>query len=258
MPFLDLVRWKISTKYNFRTILLPDGRFQKGWGSVDNDIDVEPNEKLHISFHQSTDVSDSTSDNALSAQYNAGGRHPVQPGLLLHRHQPPAGAPEGDPDWEASSASGATRCGWNSPPTTTSPRGGFATSQVALAYVQPCVAESMRYSHVAIKAPNALTKEDRIDLVITLRSLGDLSQSGSSPGRAYQWNHPDQLRSAVPLASKTGALASRSEEMSTPRVLRLRLRQLGQRRYVPFNGRKLAYSVPGSTSMRLRPLRLAR
>ena len=72
MPFLDLVRWKISTKYQFRTILLPDGRFQKGWGSLDNDIDVEPNDKLHISFHQSTDVTDSTSDNAVSAQYNAG------------------------------------------------------------------------------------------------------------------------------------------------------------------------------------------
>ena len=53
---------------------------------------------------------------------------------------------------------------------------GFATSQVALAKVQPCVAESLRYSHVAIQVPGALTKEDRIDLVVTLRSLGDLIQ----------------------------------------------------------------------------------
>jgi hypothetical protein len=57
-------------------------------------------------------------------------------------------------------------------------RRGFATSQVAVAYVQPCVAESVRYSHVAITQANALTKEDRLDLVVTLRNLGDLFQFG--------------------------------------------------------------------------------
>ena len=49
---------------------------------------------------------------------------------------------------------------------------------MTLAYVQPCVAESLRYSHVAILAPNSLSREDRLDLVITLRSLGDLFQTG--------------------------------------------------------------------------------
>jgi hypothetical protein len=51
---------------------------------------------------------------------------------------------------------------------------GFATSQVALAYVQACVSESLRYSHVAILAPNPLAKEDSLDLVLILRTLGDL------------------------------------------------------------------------------------
>jgi hypothetical protein len=51
---------------------------------------------------------------------------------------------------------------------------GFSTSQVAIAYVQPCVSESLRFSHVAILASNSLSKEDRLDLVITLRTLGDL------------------------------------------------------------------------------------
>ena len=55
---------------------------------------------------------------------------------------------------------------------------GFATSQVALAYVQPCVSESVRFSHVAIESPRSLAREDRLDLVITLRSLGDLFQLG--------------------------------------------------------------------------------
>ena len=55
---------------------------------------------------------------------------------------------------------------------------GFATSQVAIAYAQPCVAESIRFSHVAIQSNRALAKEDRVDLVVTLRSMGDLFQLG--------------------------------------------------------------------------------
>jgi hypothetical protein len=175
VPYLDLVRWRISTKYQFRTILLPDGRFQKGWGSVDNDIDVEPSEKLHISFHQSTDVTDATADNAVSAQYNSGEGTRFSLAFfstginrLLVRQK---GVQLGGLQrlW-----SDQVRVEFSANYDMT--QHGFATSQVALAKVQPCVAESLRYSHVAIQVPGALTKEDRIDLVVTLRSLGDLIQ----------------------------------------------------------------------------------
>ena len=52
---------------------------------------------------------------------------------------------------------------------------GFASSQVALAYVEPCVAYVLKYTHVALNT--ALVsggREDRIDLTLTLRGLGDL------------------------------------------------------------------------------------
>jgi hypothetical protein len=177
VPFLDLVRWKISTKYYFRTVLLPDGMFQKSWGSLDNDIDVEPNDKLHISFRQSTDISDSTSDNALSAQYNAGDGTKFNLAyfstginrLLVRQKGVQLGGLQRL--W-----SDQVRMEFSTNYDFT--QHGFATSQVAIAYVQPCVSESLRYSHVAILAPNALTKEDRLDLVITLRTLGDLFQLG--------------------------------------------------------------------------------
>ena len=177
VSYLDLVRWKVSTKYNFRTILLPDGRFQKGWASLNNDIDVEPNEKLHISFHQSTDVTDSSSDNALSADYDSGegtrfNLAVFSTGInrLLVRQR---GIQLGGLQrlW-----SDQVRLEFSTNYDFT--RNGFATSQVALAYVQPCVSESLRFSHVAIMAPGSLSKEDRLDLVITLRSLGDLFQLG--------------------------------------------------------------------------------
>jgi hypothetical protein len=177
VAYLDLVRWKIATKYNFRTILLPDGRFQKGWGSLDNDIDVEPNEKLHISFHQSTDVSDSTSDNALSADYDSGEGTRFNLAffstginrLLVRQRGIQLGGLQRL--W-----SDQVRLEFSSNYDFT--QKGFSTSQVALAYVQPCVSESVRFSHVAITAPGSLTKEDRLDLVVTLRSLGDLFQLG--------------------------------------------------------------------------------
>jgi hypothetical protein len=177
VPFLDLVRWKISTKYQYRTILLPSGLFQRGWGSIDSDIDVEPNDKLHISFHQSADVTDSTSDNAVSAQYSAGDGTKFSlayfsTGInrLLVRQK---GIQTGGLQrlWSDQVRLEFT-CNYDFT------QHGFATSQVAIAYLQPCVAESIRYSHVAIQAPGALAKEDRVDLVITLRSLGDLFQIG--------------------------------------------------------------------------------
>jgi hypothetical protein len=177
VAFADLVRWKISTKYNFRTILLPDGRFQKGWASVDNDIDIEPNDKLHVSFRQSTDISENTSDNALSAEYDSGDGTKFNLAFfstginrLLVRQR---GIQMGGIQrlW-----SDQVRLEFSTNYDFT--QKGFATSQLAIAYVQPCVSESVRYSHVAIMAPGSLTKEDRLDLVITLRNLGDLFQFG--------------------------------------------------------------------------------
>jgi hypothetical protein len=177
VPFLDLVRWKLSTKYHFQTILLADGRFQKGWGSLDSDMDVEPNDKLHISFQHSTDISTNNSDDALSAGYNAadGTRFNLSyfsTGInrLLVRQK---GIQLGGIQrlW-----SDSVRLEFSSNYDFT--QKGFATSQVALAYVQPCVSESLRYSHVAVYSSAALTKEDRLDLVITLRTLGDLFNLG--------------------------------------------------------------------------------
>jgi len=177
VPFLDLVRWNLSTKYHFRTILLADGRFQKGWAALDSDMDVEPNDKLHISFRSSTDVADSSSDNALSADYQAGDGSRFSLAFfstginrLLVRQK---GIQLGGVQrlWNDN-----VRLEFSSNYDFT--QKGFATSQVAVAYVQPCVSESVRYSHVAITSTSSLTREDRVDLVVTLRSLGDLFQLG--------------------------------------------------------------------------------
>jgi len=173
VPYLDLVRWKISTKYYFTTILLPDGQFQKGWGSLDSDMDIEPNDRLRISFRQSNNVSGTGSDSTVSADYNAGDgtrfslayfSSGIDQFLVRQKGIQLAGLQRLWSDQVRMEFS----CNYDFT------QKGFSASQVGIAYVQPCVSESLRYSHVAILAPNPLSKEDRLDLVITLRTLGDL------------------------------------------------------------------------------------
>ncbi|MDP2877443.1 MAG: putative LPS assembly protein LptD, partial [Holophaga sp.] len=171
--FADLVRWRISTRYHSQPILLSDGRFKRGWASIDNDFDIEPNSRLRLSFRRSSELGSSAADNSLSAEYTSllGNRFSLAAfttgiNRYLVRQQ---GIQVGginrffDDQWRLEyQANYDIRTK------------GFVFSQVALAYVTPCVATRLRYSHVAIQAPGALNKEDRVDLVLTLRSLGDL------------------------------------------------------------------------------------
>jgi len=71
-PFLDLIRWRIGTRYHFRPVLLSDGRYQKGWSSVESDLDIEPDEAFRISFRRTADLVD-------------GGSPPSGPGTQAHR-----------------------------------------------------------------------------------------------------------------------------------------------------------------------------
>lgn len=173
VPFLDLVRWKASVRYQFAPILLNDGRVQKGWGTMDNVIDVEPNDVLRVSFRSSNDITDSEADRSLSADYKAGDgtrfnlayystsinqllvrQKGVQVGLLQRL-------------W-------TDRLRLEAQASYDYQRHTFAGSQVAIAYLTPCVATSLRFSHVGLGQPGLVTQEDRLDLVMTLRGLGDL------------------------------------------------------------------------------------
>jgi hypothetical protein len=173
LPFIDLVRWKVSTRFHMKPILLADGRSKKGWASLDNEIDIEPNETLRISFRRSSDVSDSSADNSLSADYRAGdgsrfslayfstgiNRFLVrQKGIQLGGLQRL---------WDDRIRL-EVQANYDFRLKT------FSNSQIGLAYMTPCVATSLRYSHVAIQVPGSTAREDRLELVMTLKGLGDL------------------------------------------------------------------------------------
>jgi hypothetical protein len=171
--FSDLVRWRISTRYQSKPILLSDGRFKRGWASLDNDIDVEPNDRIRLSFRRSSEIGSASADNSLSAEYTSlqGNRFNFaffSTGInrFLVRQQ---GIQTGgiqrffDDRWRLEfQANYDLRLK------------GFSFSQVALAYLTPCVATRLRFSHVAIPVAGALNREDRLDLVFNLRGLGDL------------------------------------------------------------------------------------
>ncbi len=174
--FADLIRWRLSTKYQFNPILLSDGRFKKGFGSLDSDFDVEPNESFRLSFKRSSDLVDGGADSSLTAEVKRADGSRINLAIfstginrfLVRQQGLQIGGLERFFDDRL-----RLECSANYDIKSH----GFAYSQVGLAYVTPCVAATLRYSHIALAVPfkgGVTGKEDRVDLVLTLRGLGDL------------------------------------------------------------------------------------
>lgn len=176
--FTSVARWTLSTRYHFNPILLPDGRVKKGWASLDSDIDVEPSDVLRVSFRTSSDVGAGGTDQSLSTDFKGrdGSRLTLayfstglnqflvkQKGIQL------GGLKRFFDDRLRLEATASYDFG-----SATRPK-GFTNSEVALTWAQPCVAYILRYTHVALAAGGTtLSREDRVDLTISLRSIGDL------------------------------------------------------------------------------------
>lgn len=175
--FADLVRWRISSRYHMEPILLSDGRTKSGWASLDNQIDVEPNRRLRVSFRRSADIATNDADTSLSADLfgKDGSRFSLalfstgintflvrQRGIQmggLRRFLDDQYRLEFQVNYDVQ-------------------RDVFSSAQVAVARTWACLAVSARYSHVEIQTPGSLGGEDRLDLTLTLRSLGDLFSLG--------------------------------------------------------------------------------
>lgn len=176
--FANLARWTLSTRYHFNPIILPDGRVKKGWASLDSDVSVEPSDVIRVNFRTSSDIGAGGTDQSLSTDFKGkdGSRLTLayfstglnqflvkQKGIQL------GGLKRFLDDRLRFEVSANYDFG-----SSTRPK-GFTNSEVALTWAQPCVAYILRYTHVALEATGTtLTKEDRVDLTISLRSIGDL------------------------------------------------------------------------------------
>lgn len=172
--FSDLVRLRIASRYHSTPIILSDGRYKNGWSSVDTDLDVEPDERLRISLRRSSDFGNGGSDNSLSVDVKA------QDGSRLNLAYFSTGINRFLVRQKGLQLGGIQRiwddrvrleCSANYDFRTK----GFASSQVAVAYVEPCVAYVLKFTHVALNTTlMSGGREDRVDLTLTLRGLGDL------------------------------------------------------------------------------------
>lgn len=170
----DLVRLRVATRFHSTPVILSDGTYKKGWASVDTDLDVEPDDRWRLSLRRSSDLAAGGSDNSVSLDVKArdGGRFNLayfSTGInqLLVRQQ---GLQFGGVErvWD-------DRLRFEFSANYDFRTHGFASSSVALAWVQPCVAYVLKYTHVALNT-NLVSggREDRVDLTLTLRGLGNL------------------------------------------------------------------------------------
>ncbi len=182
LVFADLVRWRTSMRFHVKPVLQPDGRTQKkGWGSLDNELDFEPDDTVRISFRRSSEVGESSADTALSMDFKLPDQDRItvaafstglnrflvrQRGIQvggLHRIWSDRVRFEYSANYAFSRQTPAGHR-----------NAGFVSSQVGLTWVTPCVATILRYSHVALDDPFRRGMDDRLDLSLNLRGLGDL------------------------------------------------------------------------------------
>jgi len=168
--FSDLVRWKLSTKYHFRPVLLTDGTFQRGWASLDSVLDAEPTDRLRISFRSSSDIADNTTDNSLSVEMKTKDEN------RFHLAFFSTGANQFLVRQRGIQLGGMQRFLDDKLRLEFHVNYDYrkiASSEAALAYVTPCIATSVRYTHTALNTTSAVSKEDKVWFVVSLRSLGD-------------------------------------------------------------------------------------
>jgi len=172
--FMDLLRLQVATRFHMTPIILSDGSYRKGWASLDTDLEVEPTDRWRVSLRRSSDISAGGSDDALSLDVKTQGGNRFNLAYFstginrfLVRQQ---GVQFGGIQrvWD-------DRFRFEFSANYDFRARGFASSSVDLAYVRPCVAYVLKFTHVALDpALMAGGREDRLDLTLTLRGLGDL------------------------------------------------------------------------------------
>jgi hypothetical protein len=172
--FLDLMRLQVATRFHTTPIILSDGSYRKGWASLDTNLDVEPSDRWRLSFHRSSDLSEGGADSALSFDVK------VQDGSRFNLAYFSTGINRFLVRQQGVQFGGMQRV-WDDRfrlefnANYDFRMHGFASSSVDLAYVQPCVAYILKFTHVALGTPLLIGgRENRVDLTLNLRGLGDL------------------------------------------------------------------------------------
>jgi hypothetical protein len=134
---------------------------------------VEPNDRLRLSFRRSSDLAQGGADTSLSTEYRgrdgsgfslAAFSSAINRFLVRQRGIQVGGLQRLWDDRLRLEFQGSYNFDLKD----------FSNAQAALAYATPCVAWVLRYSHVSMSQLGAKGREDRVDVILTLRGLGDL------------------------------------------------------------------------------------
>ncbi len=172
--FTDLARLTIATRFYATPVILSDGRYKRGWASLDTNLSVEPSDRIRLSLQRSSDLGSGGADNALSldlkshlddrlslAYFSTGiNRFLVQQRGIrvggLKRFADDRLRLEVDANYDLQLHT-------------------FASGQAALAFVEPCVAYTFKFTHIALNTTLVSGgRENRLDFTLTLRGLGAL------------------------------------------------------------------------------------
>jgi len=170
--YASLVRYRASIKYYFDPIISPNGQIRRGLASLNSEMDIEPSRTLRLSFRRTQD-SEGNMDSSLSADIAAGESTRFSLSFFNSGLNPLLARQRGI-------RTGGMQRIWNDKMrfqfevNYDFERRTFTYSQVALAYVGPCVAYSVRYNHIFLMGISNLGKEDRVDFALNLRNLGEL------------------------------------------------------------------------------------
>lgn len=178
--FLNQLKMDLSAKYHFNPIYLYDGTYQQGWGSLDGLLSYQPNQRFRLSLRNSSSFSNRGSDRQAVIDFMQDDASFI--GLSYYRSEMSL---SNNPQHGIQLA-GLQRLfndkfrleykvNYTLPESAANYTPGINYGEIGIAYIEPCRAYIFKFSKVPVSLIGMnIKKDNRIDLIISLRGLGDI------------------------------------------------------------------------------------
>ena len=178
--FMSHLKLDLAAKYHFNPVVLYDGTYQKGWGSLEGLLSYEPSKNIRLSLRNSSSFSNRGSDRQAVVDFIQEDTSYI--GLSYYRSElsltsnPQHGVQiAGLQRLFGDKFRFEYKINYTLPETNSNYSTGINYGEIGLAYVEPCRAFIIKISKVPVSLIGMnIKKDNRIDLILNLRGLGDL------------------------------------------------------------------------------------
>ncbi len=178
--FMSHLKLDLAAKYHFNPVVLYDGTYQKGWGSLEGLLSYEPSKNIRLSLRNSSSFSNRGSDRQAVVDFIQEDTSYI--GLSYYRSElsltsnPQHGFQiAGLQRLFGDKFRFEYKINYTLPETNSNYSTGINYGEIGLAYVEPCRAFIIKISKVPVSLIGMnIKKDNRIDLILNLRGLGDL------------------------------------------------------------------------------------